>query len=183
MKAKASTRRETQHLESFYPSEKKSSRTHLQKIVADHLSISPFLIAEVAQRRHPWGKNWGGWIFWQDAPHLGQKSFSTNKTIFFFTVSIFLNSGSSIDQFPDWFSIFFYRSNGRCWWMRSSIVKKRSRPMKLFVFLELKRKTANTSLEPLFVSFHFSRWVELKIWTKFWRKHFSRRARSVPKKL
>ena len=94
-------------LKAFIPAKKISSRTHLQKIVADHLSISPFLIAEVAQRRHPWGKNWGGWIFWQDAPHLGQKSFSTNKTIFFFTVSIFLSSGSSIDQFPDWFSVFF----------------------------------------------------------------------------
>ena len=107
MKAKASTRRETQHLESFYPSEKKSSRTHLQKIVADHLSISPFLIAEVAQRRHPWGKNWGGWIFWQDAPHLGQKSFSTNKTIFFFTVSIFLNSESSNRPVPRLVFYFF----------------------------------------------------------------------------
>ena len=75
MKAKASTRRETQHLESFYPSEKKSSRTHLQKIVADHLSISPFLIAEVAQRRHPWGKNWGGVNILAGCPPPGAEEF------------------------------------------------------------------------------------------------------------
>ena len=148
MKAKASTRRETQHLESFYPSEKNLAAHTFKKLLQ---IIFPSLLS--SSRKWPKdvtheAKTEGGEYFGRMPPTWGRRVSRRTRRFSSSQFRFFSARGLQSTSSPTGFLFFFYRSNGRCWWMRSSIVKKRSWPMKLFVFLELKRKTANLLARP-----------------------------------